>query len=110
LARTTLENYGYRVITAANGQEAVVCVEKRKREIQLLITDTDMPLLGGLTAVGKIRLVVPDIPVIIASGTRLSGGVVEGPNVTLLRKPYDAEQLIATVTACLSSSSSDLQP
>ena len=103
LARTTLENYGYRVLTAANGQEAVVCVEERKREIQLLITDTDMPLLGGLTAVGKIRLVVPGMPVIIASGTRLSGSGLDGPNITLLRKPYDAQQLIATVTACLSS-------
>jgi signal transduction histidine kinase len=103
LTRTTLENYGYRVITAANGQEAIVCVEERKREIELLITDTDMPLLGGLTAVRKIRSIVPGIPVIIASGTRLSGGAVEGPNVTLMRKPYDAEQLIATVTACLNS-------
>ena len=109
LARTTLENYGYRVLTAANGQEAVVCVEERKREIQLLITDTDMPLLGGLTAVGKIRLVVPGMPVIIASGTRLSGSGLDGPNITLLRKPYDAGQLIATVTACLSSSSANLQ-
>ncbi len=46
LAKSTLESYGYRVITAQNGVHGVACFEEYQDEIKLLVTDTDMPVLG----------------------------------------------------------------
>ena len=70
LAKTTLENYGYRVLTAPNGLEGVACFETRRNDIRLVVTDTDMPFLDGMNTIRAIQKLDPNIPIILASGTK----------------------------------------
>jgi two-component system, cell cycle sensor histidine kinase and response regulator CckA len=104
LARTTLENYGYRVITAPNGLEAIACFERHKNEIRLILTDTDMPFLDGMKAIRAIHDINPNVPVIIASGTTQESAHVEridGRHVTTLSKPYQVAGLLEGVARAL---------
>jgi signal transduction histidine kinase len=106
LAKTTLEEYGYRVITAHNGLEAVETFAGRKADIDLIITDTDMPVLTGLEAIECIQKVRLDVPIIVASGMQpgeefLTG--IDPRRVTSLNKPYGVERLLDAVTKVLNS-------
>jgi signal transduction histidine kinase/CheY-like chemotaxis protein len=107
LAKTTLENYGYQVLTARNGLEAVAFFEARKSEIRLLITDSDMPFLNGPEAVEKIHNLRPGLPVIMASGMHRDHealGRIKPALLTKLSKPYGVEQLLEVVNRVLMGS------
>jgi PAS domain S-box-containing protein len=100
LIKTTLENYGYRVVTAQNGMQGLARFEEHKDSIRVLVTDTDMPYMDGLKTVDAIKELKPDIPVIISSGskretdqTRKNGA--EHP--TNLGKPFTVDQLLIAV-------------
>lgn len=69
LLRETLKFKGYRVVTAENGEEALVAVEKEKPA--LIITDILMPKMDGFNLVHRLRLNVEtrDIPVIFLTAT-----------------------------------------
>ncbi|MGH7973052.1 MAG: ATP-binding protein [Limisphaerales bacterium] len=104
LARTTLENYGYRVVTARNGLEAIACFEPRKNEVKLVLTDNDMPLSDGLQAVQAIQKINPGIPIIVASGVQSDTqwfSRVDRQRVTVMGKPYGVDQLLRAVAALL---------
>ncbi|MGH7970307.1 MAG: ATP-binding protein, partial [Limisphaerales bacterium] len=112
LAKTTLENFGYRVITAPNGLEAVAVFQAHQAEIKLLLTDTDMPVLDGLSAIRTIRNMTPGLPVIAASGAernlndRANGDLKA---VSLLAKPYGMAQLLEAVADALRAWPRDAQ-
>ncbi len=63
-----LEQMGYTVITAKDGQEAVTKFMENKDRIQLLLFDMMMPKKNGKEAYEEIRKVVPDVRVLFASG------------------------------------------
>jgi len=58
-----LEDEGYRVILARDGQEAIELV--RKEPPDLVILDLCMPRVGGLDAVEPIRVIAPEVPIIL---------------------------------------------
>lgn len=108
LATTTLESYGYRVVTAANGLEGIACFQNYRNEIKLLVTDTDMPFMDGVTAMRAIRRVTPDIPVIIASGNRNGTDIITRDDlkrVQTLSKPYGVDELLMRVGRALAQES-----
>ena len=97
LAKTTLENYGYAVLIAVNGLEAIARFEAHKNEISLVVIDCDMPFLDGMSAIRAIRKLAPDIPVILASATKHDTEHVSRAdltNIVTLNKPYGIEQLL----------------
>ena len=63
-----LQDFGYTVITAVDGEDAVNKFTENKDRIQLLLFDLIMPGKSGKDAYDEIRLVRPDIKVIFASG------------------------------------------
>ncbi|MFW5870822.1 MAG: response regulator, partial [Candidatus Sumerlaeota bacterium] len=63
-----LRTLGYRVISAADGEEAVSIFQERPRAIDLVILDVDMPNLNGRAAARVMQLARPDIKVLFASG------------------------------------------
>ena len=82
--------------------EAIARFEMRKAEINLVVTDTDMPFLDGLSAARAIRKISPDVPLIVASATvRQSSGHDGLSRVVLLHKPYGIEQLLKAVASAL---------
>jgi signal transduction histidine kinase/ActR/RegA family two-component response regulator len=104
LAKTTLENYDYSVVTACNGLEAIGCFEARKEEIKLVLTDTDMPVSDGLQVLQAIQRIKPQIPIIVASGAQRDTqwfSRIETTRLTVLPKPYGVEQLLVAVGALL---------
>jgi CheY-like chemotaxis protein len=95
LGKSTLANYGYQLLTAGNGLEAIACFELHKDEIRLLVMDADMPYLDGISALRRIRKIAPDVPVIIASASGYDTGYVSKlANVSTLAKPYGIEDLV----------------
>jgi two-component system, cell cycle sensor histidine kinase and response regulator CckA len=63
-----LEEYGYKVITAVDGQEAIDEFKAHKDEIQLVLLDVIMPNRNGREAYEEIKKIRPDIKVLFMSG------------------------------------------
>lgn len=63
-----LNSMGYEVILAENGLEGVTLFKENAQQIDLIILDMIMPIMGGREAFVKLRNIRPDIPIIISSG------------------------------------------
>jgi len=86
----TLEEFGYTVITAVDGEEAIARFKERMGEIGLVILDMVMPKKGGSEAYAEIEKFAPDVKVIFVSGyaeemMRARGFVME--DVDFISKP-----------------------
>src|SRR5207253_8585615 len=69
--RTTLaalSQYGFEVRAAENGQIAVEMFQEMAGQISLVLLDVVMPVMGGEEALGLIKKIRPDVPVVISSG------------------------------------------
>jgi len=100
LAKTTLQNYGYRVVTAMSGLDGITTFGEYKQEIKLLVSDMDMPLLSGIAAIRAIQKLKPEIPIIITSGNRHGEsqlGDIDTVHLAFLEKPYTVEQLLNAI-------------
>ncbi len=102
LSATILINQGYQVITASDGAEAVALFRPRAAEVRLLLTDSDMPTLGGKALIEALQRLRPDLPVLIISGEPGNHhGEPELLAATYLAKPFSAETLRVTVRRML---------
>jgi signal transduction histidine kinase/sensor domain CHASE-containing protein len=68
LNRTVLETFGYRVIEALDGSDALTKFRLHPDEIQLVIMDVVMPKMNGRQAYEEICKIRPDVKVIFMSG------------------------------------------
>jgi PAS domain S-box-containing protein len=101
-----LQALGYRVISAANGLEALEHI-KIQPQIDLLVTDVIMPNMGGRKLVQKIREVAPFVPVIFTSGytfDALDETEELESDCEFLSKPYGPDALAKKVHESLSLS------
>ena len=100
-----LEDRGYEVITAVNGQQGLAVF---RRELpDLLVTDIVMPVKEGLQTIREIREERPDMKIIAISG----GSRTERHDFLeiarqlgawdVIVKPFDAEDFVARVDRCL---------
>jgi len=100
LTRTTLETFGYRVVTAQNGLQGIRQFRENQDEIKLVVTDTDMPYMDGIGTIRAIRGLRPELPVIIASGAKRDTEHLRGMDIGHLEslgKPYSLDQLLLAV-------------
>lgn len=96
----TLENFGYTVIPAVDGEEAVRKFKENPGRFQLLLFDLIMPKKSGKEAYDEIRLQQPDVKVIFASGydpDMLRQKTLLEQNVPVLYKPVTMAMLLKTV-------------
>lgn len=63
-----LREYGYRVITAANGREALEIYSLERESIKLVILDLFMPEMGGKECLGGLLRMDPNVRVLLVSG------------------------------------------
>jgi CheY-like chemotaxis protein len=96
LGARMLEHLGLRVLTAADGLQAVDLYRERGKEIDLVLMDLTMPHMDGAQAFGELRRLNPDVPVVLASGyshedvrSRFAGKSLDG----VLQKPYTLSKL-----------------
>ena len=96
ITRETLRMYGYDVLTAANGAEAIAIFADKKNPIDVVVTDIMMPVMDGMAAIQALRRITPGIRIIATSGLTTDVRLQEvGMNVdAFLVKPYTAEDLL----------------
>jgi two-component system cell cycle sensor histidine kinase/response regulator CckA len=96
-----LESEGYRVLTAGDGFQALDLLESDGAEIQLVITDLQMPRLNGLQLSARLASTRNAPPVMFISGYNL-----ERPtDRRILAKPFKPSDLVAIVQSMLAHSS-----
>jgi CheY-like chemotaxis protein len=104
LLRKTLTEYGYTVLTARHGRDALMLAGERAGEIDLLLTDIVMPEMSGRELAEALVDRRPDLKVLYISGYTddevLQRGV-RGREVGLLRKPFATEELARRVRTLL---------
>ncbi len=100
MQKAALEAYGYRVLTANDGTEAVSIVARQDGEINAVITDLMMPFLDGASTIRALRKINPKLKFIAVSGLmgdNKTSGLALDASVTFLQKPYTAEKLLLTL-------------
>ena len=106
ITRGTLETFGYRVLTASDGTEALALYADKKNEIAVVLTDMVMPFMDGSATIRALQRMNPNVRIIAASGLgagqHAGEGALEGVSV-FLNKPYTAEKLLKTLAQVLKS-------
>ena len=106
LSRAILERLGYRVLLAADGQEAVELFRAHRADIALVLLDRTMPRRSGEETLALLHAEAPEVPVVLTSGYREREGRPAGAGdgaVGFLAKPYSPDQVAAVVRAALDS-------
>jgi CheY-like chemotaxis protein len=102
--RRTLEAFGYRVVTAEGGPEALSIYVQRQAEIGAVITDMMMPAMGGVATINALLQVNANVRVIVLTGlatdAQKKAAMAAGAS-QFLAKPFTIEKLIATLSTFL---------
>lgn len=104
ITQQTLEAYGYRVLTAGNGAEAVALYAKQPQQIALVLTDMMMPIMGGAAIVEVLKSINPAVRIIAASGIDSQENLANSTKVQVqdfLAKPYTAQTLLKLIREVL---------
>ncbi len=105
LIRMTLERYGYHVLEAVNGVEAIALWQKYRGVVALLLTDLVMPAgMSGQQLARQIQVEKPDLKVVYISGysAEIAGRTLQlrsGEN--FVQKPFAPDQLLETIRRSL---------
>ena len=105
----TLQTFGYEVLTAMDGAEAIALYAKHQNEIAVVLTDMMMPVMDGPATIHALTRINPMIKIIAMSGFNTDGGMAKafgGSAKHFLAKPYTAETLLKTLRALLDESPS----
>ncbi|KQC11800.1 MAG: hypothetical protein APR54_02735 [Candidatus Cloacimonas sp. SDB] len=101
-----LEEYGYTILEAENGTEALEKAKNYKKNIHLLLSDVIMPSMNGQQLAEALKDVHPETKVMFMSGytesTAIQKGILE-LKTGFLQKPFSANDLITKVRKILDS-------
>ena len=103
LVRAFLSRFGYRVVAATNGIEAMAVYAPRVSEVALVVTDIGMPEMGGGELAVALTRLNPAVKILFMSGAG-DGGKAAGAIPTasrILSKPFTGESLLAAVHEAL---------
>jgi len=101
--RRFLETFGYRVLTAADGREALD-LYRSADPVDLVVTDMVMPEMGGRELVQEMRLTSPDLKAVVITGYALEedlGELKEEGILAIIQKPFDIEVLADAIRQAL---------
>ena len=108
-----LKQYGYCVIEASDGDEAISLAARYPGDIHLLLTDVVLPGMNGKELSGRLKEVLPNLKVLFTSGYTANviahRGVLE-PGVAFLHKPFSPDELAAKVREALTGPSEPAGP
>lgn len=99
VTKQTLEAFGYRVLTAADGAEAVAVFAKHEAEISVVITDVGMPVMDGVATIHALSRIDPDVRVIAVSGVERPRSLSDaGAGVRrFIEKPFTAATILTAL-------------
>jgi CheY-like chemotaxis protein len=101
-----LRGLGYRVLEAANGDDAQLIARNVEKKIDLLLTDMVMPQMSGRCFADWMSKASPETKVVFISGylqESLHPGDLRDREMFFLPKPFDAEQLATKIREALDS-------
>ena len=99
-----LVNFGYKVLTAADGESALQQFREGSEQIDLVILDLIMPGMGGRKCLEGLIKKDPNVKVLVASGYTFNGTIkeaVEGGAGGFINKPYDLHQMLKEIRGVL---------
>jgi len=91
-----LTSLGYKVISAYNGKDAIEIYEKKYKEIDGVLLDLQMPVMGGKETFEKLKAINPHVKVLLSTGygcNKLAQEILDDGALGLLEKPYQFEKL-----------------
>ncbi len=105
VAERALTRHGYKVLTAANGEDALAILSRGESAVDLLVSDVVMPLMDGPAMVREARKDHPDLPILFMSGyaeeqLRKS---LDFDHVAFLPKPFSVQELAEAVRDVLAA-------
>ncbi len=107
ISKLLLEQSGFDVITANNGDEAVKTFLQKSTAIDLILMDIHMPIMNGYDAAIKIKAIAPQT-IIVAMTAEVTPGVKEkcqqAGMAHYLSKPFEPEHFVLTIRDILSKS------
>jgi CheY-like chemotaxis protein len=104
ITRKTLLNFGYRVLTAGDGVEAVALYARDPSAVDVVLTDIMMPILDGPATIRALLRINPAVKIIAASGLNENGSVAKVDDKRVRRflmKPYTADTLLGAIRQTL---------
>jgi nitrogen-specific signal transduction histidine kinase/CheY-like chemotaxis protein len=106
IAKGTLEENGYRVLTARDGTEALAVFAEHRNNINAVLMDMMMPYLDGPATIRALQKLDPGVRVIASSALSANDKMyeaIEGGVRTFLMKPYTTEKLLRALAEVLST-------
>ncbi|PYS98292.1 MAG: hybrid sensor histidine kinase/response regulator [Acidobacteria bacterium] len=104
ITKATLEMFGYKTLSAADGAKGLAVYRDQHEEIDLVLTDMSMPEMDGPAMITELRASDADVKVIGMSGLMDAGqtALLEGLEVEeFLTKPFTAEKLLNAIADAL---------
>lgn len=96
-----LAQAGYGVDEARDGIEAVRQLDLHRGRYAAVLTDYQMARMDGLQLLALVRIVWPEIPVVLVSGADIERLAAQQGAYAWMRKPYDSARLLQIVRAAV---------
>jgi two-component system cell cycle sensor histidine kinase/response regulator CckA len=102
-----LRKYGFNVIEAKHGQDALLLWDREGNGVDVVLTDVVMPAMGGAELARELRERRPDLRVVFMSGYTqgtLELSSMDEAATRFLPKPFTADQLVGTLRELIGES------
>jgi two-component system cell cycle sensor histidine kinase/response regulator CckA len=100
IAKATLEQFGYKAITAVDGTDALAVYAGLRDEIALVLTDMAMPFMDGVALIRALRKMEPGLAIVAMTGLMNEKQAADLKALKVdafLAKPYTADALLTTL-------------
>jgi len=97
ITKQTLESFGYEVVTAEDGAQAIGTFSKRQSDIALVLTDMAMPVIDGPALILALTRIDPNVRIIATTGNLSAAYMTKMTKAGvshILTKPYTADHLL----------------
>jgi len=104
ITKQTLEAFGYEVLAAEDGAQAIGLFSRRHEDVALVLTDMAMPVIDGYALIAALNRIGRDVRVIATTGNPAAAAMtkIARSGIThILIKPYTADHLLRTIAAAL---------
>ena len=104
LAKLVLQGKGYNVITAGDGEEAVLMFKRHQNDIALVLSDLGLPKLNGYGVFEQVTRMKPTVKFIIASGyidPSDKAAILNSGAKAFIQKPYVPDEMLRKIREVL---------
>jgi len=103
ITRISLEHAGYRVLLAADGDEALEAFAGHRAAIALVVTDLNMPRKNGMALIAELLSLERNLPILVSTGLvgKENRAKLRAMKIRTLYKPYEADILVQAIHEAL---------